>query len=267
MTDELWWQVIRGSGLVAWTLLAADVLVGLAMSTGWVPVRRARPVHAWIGGLAMGALGLHLVSLAADNYLTFTLTDLLVPFASDWSPGAVAWGVGALYLVVAVEVSSLLRAHLPVRWWRAVHSASFVAFWLATMHAVSAGTDVSVPLVASTVVATIVAVLGLLLVRIWQGAVPGARVALARRRAAAERPVALAALSSPDDERVRSDPPGLGGPGPDGQPRRPRHLGRRIVPVAGDSSRPREAGVVVVGRDHRAPGGSRRSAVRPFGGH
>jgi len=185
MSDELWWYVIRGSGLLAWALLAADVLVGLAMSTGWVPVRRARPLHAWIGGLAVGALGLHLASLVADRYLTFTLADLFLPFASDWSPGAVAWGVGAMYLLLAIEVSSLLRSRLPVRWWRGIHLSSFVAFWLATMHAVTAGTDLGVPLVAAIVVATITAVLGLLLLRIGQAAVPGARAALARRRHAA----------------------------------------------------------------------------------
>lgn len=182
MTDELWWYVIRGSGLAAWSLLAADVLIGLAMSTGWIPVRRARPLHTWIGGLAVTALGLHLASLAADSFMTFSLTDLLVPFASDWSAGAVAWGVGAMYLLLAVEVSSLLRSRVPTQVWRVVHLGSFLAFWLATMHAVTAGTDLGVPAVAGVVAGTVVGVLGLLLLRIWQAAVPGSRAALARRR-------------------------------------------------------------------------------------
>lgn len=185
MSSEMWWYVIRGSGLAAWALAAASVLVGLGMSTGLVAVKRAKGLHSWLGGLTVVAIGLHLVSLVADSYMTFSWADVLVPFHSAWRPGAVAWGVGALYLLLAVEATSLLRGHLPVKAWRAVHLASFFGFWVATMHAVTAGTDLGVPAIGGTVVATVAAVLGLLLLRIGQSVVPGARARLARRRKAA----------------------------------------------------------------------------------
>ena len=44
--------------------------------------------------------------------------DLLVPGASQWRPTAVAWGVIALYLLLAVEVTSLLKRRVPTRLWR-----------------------------------------------------------------------------------------------------------------------------------------------------
>jgi predicted ferric reductase len=183
----MWWYVIRGSGLAAWALASASVLAGLGMSTGLVAVKKARGLHAWLGGLTVVAVALHLVSLVADSYMTFSIKDVLVPFASSWRPGAVAWGVGALYLLVAVEGTSLLRRWLPTRAWRTVHLASFVLFWMATMHAVTAGTDLGVPAIAGIVVLTVLAVLVLLLLRIGQSVVPGARARLAKRRAAALR--------------------------------------------------------------------------------
>ncbi len=66
-----------------------------------------------------------------------------MPLASDWHPWEVAWGVVAIYLLVAVEVTSLLRHRLPHRLWKAVHGLSFVLFVVATVHVLLAGTDVN----------------------------------------------------------------------------------------------------------------------------
>jgi putative heme transporter len=51
----------------------------------------------------------------------------------------VAWGIAALYLLIAVEITSLVRRSLPNRLWRRVHYASFPIFALATIHGVAAG--------------------------------------------------------------------------------------------------------------------------------
>jgi uncharacterized membrane protein YbhN (UPF0104 family) len=51
----------------------------------------------------------------------------------------VAWGIAALYLLIAVEITSLVRRSLPNRLWRRVHYASFAIFALATIHGVAAG--------------------------------------------------------------------------------------------------------------------------------
>ena len=45
-----------------------------------------------------------------------------------------------IYLLIAVEATSLMRKWLPTKAWRTVHLASFLGFWAATMHAVTAGT-------------------------------------------------------------------------------------------------------------------------------
>ena len=108
----------RGSGIVAWLMLTASVIWGVVLSTKAFPEQR-RPawlldLHRWLGGLAVSFVAIHLIALVADSYAHFTLTDLAVPFASDWKPGAVAFGVLAAWLLIAVELRSVL-AHVLAR--------------------------------------------------------------------------------------------------------------------------------------------------------
>jgi hypothetical protein len=65
--------------------------------------------------IAVAALfvGLHVAALVADSYARFTLADLAVPLASGWRPRALALGVVATWLLVAVELTSLAMRRLP----------------------------------------------------------------------------------------------------------------------------------------------------------
>jgi sulfoxide reductase heme-binding subunit YedZ len=53
----------------------------------------------------------------------------------------VALGVIAMYLVVALIASSLLRKHLGQRTWQAIHWTSYGMWPLAVAHGLTAGTD------------------------------------------------------------------------------------------------------------------------------
>lgn len=168
MNDRLWWYIARSSGLVAWALLAASTLWGLALTTrpfdrGRVASRWLNDLHRFLGGLAVVFVALHLTGVVADSFVHFGLADVLVPLASAWHPWAVAWGVVALYLLVAVELTSLLKARLPHRLWKGVHALSFVLFAVATVHILQAGTDTDdgwalYPVLAVTMVVTFLAV-------------------------------------------------------------------------------------------------------------
>jgi DMSO/TMAO reductase YedYZ heme-binding membrane subunit len=130
---------------MSWALLSASMLWGLVLSTKLRPPR-LRPnwtldLHRYLGGLAVIFVGVHLAALVFDSYVGFGLADLLVPFASHWKPTAVAWGVTGLYLLLAVEVSSLARKRLPNRIWRRLHYLAFPLYAVATLHMVTAGTD------------------------------------------------------------------------------------------------------------------------------
>jgi hypothetical protein len=49
----------------------------------------------------------HVAAIVADSYVHFGLVDVLVPLAATWHPLAVAWGIVGLYLLLAVEITSL----------------------------------------------------------------------------------------------------------------------------------------------------------------
>ena len=147
--NQLWWYVARSGGLLSWALLTAAVLWGLALSSR-IFGKRPRPawlldLHRHLGGLALVFLGVHMLGILLDGYVHFGLSQLLVPLAGTWHPGAVAWGIVGLYLLLAVELTSLLRRHLPLRVWRRTHYLSFPLFVVATIHAMTAGTDRSTP--------------------------------------------------------------------------------------------------------------------------
>jgi sulfoxide reductase heme-binding subunit YedZ len=150
MSGTLPWYVARSSGLVAWALLAASVVWGLLMTS---KVMRGRTknswlldLHRWLGGLALIFTGVHVVSIMGDTYVHFGLASVLVPLATNWHPLAVAWGVASMYLLVAVELTSLARRHLSNRLWKRVHFLSFPLFVTSTLHGVTAGTDGRTPM-------------------------------------------------------------------------------------------------------------------------
>jgi DMSO/TMAO reductase YedYZ heme-binding membrane subunit len=159
------WYVARSAGLLAWALLTASILWGLLLSTR-VMGRKVKPVwlldlHRYLGGLATIFTAVHVAAILVDRYQPFSLTAALIPFVSSWRPGAVAWGIVGLYLLLAVELTSLARTRLPRKVWRATHAASFPLFGFATLHLVTAGTDARTWIVRWTVAAAVTAVGGL----------------------------------------------------------------------------------------------------------
>ncbi len=172
MTTHLAWYVARASGILAWLLLSASVIWGLLLSTRLLD-RRPSPrwlldLHRFLGGLAVTFTAIHIAGLVGDNYLHFGAADVLVPFASQWRTMAVALGVVSMWLLAAVEATSLLMRHLPRRLWHRVHLASYGVFWMATLHALLAGTDTRNGLFRLATYAVIVAVVFLSVLRALQ---------------------------------------------------------------------------------------------------
>lgn len=145
MSSQTWWYIARSGGIVAWAMLAISVFWGLALSSRFLG-KRPKPnwmldLHRFVGGLAVVFTGIHVLALVLDSYVTFGLVEILVPFTGDHHPVAVAWGVISLYLLLAVEITSLLRRRMGKRAWRLTHYLSFPLFALSTVHLLWVGTD------------------------------------------------------------------------------------------------------------------------------
>jgi predicted ferric reductase len=170
VNPHLWWYVARSGGLVAYGLLAASTIWGLAVSTRllgrWPAPGWTLDLHRFLGALALTFTGVHLAGLLLDGYVQFDAPDLLVPLSSSWRPVAVAWGIVGLYLLLAVELTSLARRRLPHRLWRQVHLGSFPLLVVSTVHLLTAGTDRATLPVAGILAATLAATTFLILFRL-----------------------------------------------------------------------------------------------------
>lgn len=163
------WYIVRASGLVAWALVTVAVLYGLLHSSR--AVRRPRPawvldLHRFLGALACVATALHVGALLFDQFVGFSLVDVMVPYATRYRPTALAWGIVAFDLLLIVEGSSLLMRVLSRRVWHTIHLASFLVFATTTVHALTAGTDRRSPFTYGFAVASVAAVAIAVVVRL-----------------------------------------------------------------------------------------------------
>jgi predicted ferric reductase len=184
VSSQVLWYSARAAGIVAWALAASAVIWGLVVSTRAV-TDRPRPawwfdLHRFLGGAAVVFTAVHVVSILLDGYVHFGLVNVLVPFTGSWHPLAVAWGIVAMYLLLAVEITSLLRRRIPKRVWRGVHFATFGLYGLATVHALTAGTDAWTAPFTLTVLASLLTVGALTFLRVWQASERRARPTPAR---------------------------------------------------------------------------------------
>jgi predicted ferric reductase len=172
MTSQITWYAARAAGIVAWALAAGAVIWGLALSTR-VLGKKPRPawvfdLHRFLGGLTLIFVAVHVGAILLDTYVHFGVVNVLVPFTGTWRPTAVAWGIVAFYLLLAVELTSLARAHVSKRVWRRVHFASFMVFAMGTVHALTAGTDAAAGPFRIAAAATTATVTVLTSLRVWR---------------------------------------------------------------------------------------------------
>ena len=187
MNPHIWWYLSRSAGIVAWIMLTASVLWGIVLATDLFPKQR-RPawllaMHRWLAGLTFFFIAGHLATLLLDSYAKFRLVDLVVPYAATWRPTAIAVGVVALWLLVAVEVTALAMKKASKTWWRSVHIASYFVFWGVSIHAALAGTDTSKTIYTVTAIVALAAVAFAASYRILSHDLPKRRPARAQRRA------------------------------------------------------------------------------------
>ena len=144
-SNTLMWYLTRATAVSAYGALTVLVALGLLRSTARTAGGRISwvvdEVHQFLGMIFGILVGAHLLTLLLDPYISFSLTNFIVPIDEPYSPLAVDFGVVALWTVILVLASSWLRRHLPYRYWRALHYLGFLTFVLVTLHGVIAGSD------------------------------------------------------------------------------------------------------------------------------
>jgi len=165
-SSPLDWYVARAGGVVAYVLLTAAVLLGLTMTSRqrlahW-PHLAIENVHRFTGLLVGTFVTIHIVTIAIDSYLPFSLASLVVPFISSYRPAWVGLGIVAAELLIALAVTNRLRRRtISYRAWRRAHYLNFAVWGGATVHGLGSGTDRSTPWLLAIELVAIVSVLSL----------------------------------------------------------------------------------------------------------
>ncbi len=142
------WFIGRGSGLIAEVLLTTVVVLGALSAAPGLPgsVRRrviAQGLHRQLTLAGVVILVVHITSMVLDQYVDLDLVDVVVPFGSSYRTIWLGLGTVAVDLVVVVVVTSLVRRRMGPRTWRMTHLLAYLAWGLAVLHGLAAGTDVN----------------------------------------------------------------------------------------------------------------------------
>ena len=142
------WFVSRGSGLVLLVLFSAVIVLGIATRLGSAPKHLPRFVvaelHRTLSLFSVALLALHVATALLDPYVRIGWPATVLPFVSHYRTFAIGLGTLAVDLLGAVLVTSLVRRRLGFGTWRAVHWLAYLAWPVAFVHSLRAGTDLRI---------------------------------------------------------------------------------------------------------------------------
>lgn len=128
-------------GLGAVGMATLNLWLGMLMSLRYSPVRRwphrhinIFALHQWTAYIAIALTLTHPLVLLFVHQPHFRLFDILLPIQSPLQPTLNTVGAVALYLLVLVFVSSLLRTRIGRPLWRNLHYLVFPAAILFFIH-------------------------------------------------------------------------------------------------------------------------------------
>ena len=149
MSMSLWsavtWDVARTGGVVAYVLLSLSVVLGLALSMRWQrplwPRLITNDLHSHVTLLSLVFIVVHVLAVWIDPFTHFGWRDMLIPFASAYRSQSMAAGIVALYLMLAVWISTQLRSRIGYSLWRRLHTLTLAVYLFSTVHGLGTGTD------------------------------------------------------------------------------------------------------------------------------
>lgn len=143
----MWLTAIDVTGIVAWVLLCADVLVG-SMSAGGMaryPLsgRNKLRWHPRVGLLLLATVAAHIGLILVDRYKGWDWHDVLQVGEGSGGNDTLArnCAVTALWLLLILLTVTTAKTYIPRRWWQRTHRyGALTILVLATIHGLYAGT-------------------------------------------------------------------------------------------------------------------------------
>jgi methionine sulfoxide reductase heme-binding subunit len=153
-TQHIWWLMSRASGIVALGLITASVGLGLAMANKLLRGRSVAGLHEQLSLAGLAAILIHGVTLLGDPWLHPGVSGIAVPFTMGYRTVFTGLGILGGYLTAALGLSFYVRRRIGAKLWRKLHRFTIVAYVLALVHTIGAGTDASTPWLRTFMLAT-----------------------------------------------------------------------------------------------------------------
>jgi predicted ferric reductase len=145
-SPKVFWLLSRASAIVAYSLLWLSMVFGLLITNKlarmWPGGPHAFNLHQHFSLLGLAFALFHGLILMGDQYLKFSLGQVLLPFASEnYRPLWVGLGQLTFYLMGLIVLSFYVRRRTSPRVWRLIHFLSFFAYMMGLLHGIYSGTD------------------------------------------------------------------------------------------------------------------------------
>lgn len=164
------WYVTRGTGAMALVLLSGVLVLGILnvrrYSSARIPRVVIDSVHRNMALLAVVFLIVHIVTSVIDPYAPIGWLDAVLPLHSAYRSFWLGLGALSFDLMLAIVVTSLLRARVGHRVWRAAHWLAYGCWPIAVVHAIGTGSDVNELWLQVVGVVCVVSVLAAVAVRV-----------------------------------------------------------------------------------------------------
>jgi predicted ferric reductase len=176
------WYTSRATGVVSLVLMSLVVIIGLMVNRqGRLPGMPGFAVlglHRYLSLLSITFLAVHIATAVLDSFVNISVAAAVVPFVSSYEPLWLGLGTVAFDLMIAIIITSLLRAHLGRLAWKAVHWLAYAAWPVAVVHSVYSSKDMQRGALLGVALACIAAVL---VAMVWRFARALAETPRARR--------------------------------------------------------------------------------------
>jgi len=168
-SSTTYWYLTRSTGAVALILLTLVVVLGVLdvsrLASDFWPRFITDALHRRVSLLAVVFLGVHIVTAVLDTYAPIGLWDAVIPFHSSYRSLWLGFGAIAFDMLLAVIVTSILRARIGRRAWRAVHWLAYGCWPIAVLHGLGTGTDVKQLWMLAIDAVCVISVVGVVMLR------------------------------------------------------------------------------------------------------
>lgn len=162
------WDWIRILGFLSYYFFTISAICGIIRKSAWLTKQKNLffQLHTLSGWLGFFALIGHMLILIIDQFVPFTIFEILIPFLTDYHTFGTSLGILAFYLfLITLYTSDVLIFNMKFPIWKKIHFVVFPAWIMSLAHGLLVGSDRDNLLVQSLYISSVAIILILVLLR------------------------------------------------------------------------------------------------------